>query len=160
VLTHNPTDGAKQLHVVYTARQNLEYHLKTGRFPDGAVLVKDVFATRTVALTTGTASYAGDLAGRFIVVKDGAGKLGLLRRRRDEANSHGQLQGRLLDVPRAGPGAGPPVSPRLPAPAKTPRAMMHRSLQARWCVSLPRRPPCVVRSSFRGCDLKLGFKVT
>jgi hypothetical protein len=40
------------------------------------VLVKDVFAARTEALTTGTASYAGDLAGRFVMVKDDAGKLG------------------------------------------------------------------------------------
>lgn len=76
VLADNPADGAKQLHVVYTARQNLEAYLRTGHFPDGAVLVKDVFAARTEALTTGTASYAGDLAGRFVMVKDGAGKLG------------------------------------------------------------------------------------
>lgn len=76
VLADNPTDGAKQIHVVYTARKNLEEYLKTGRFPDGAVLVKDVFAARTEALTTGTASYAGDLAGRFVMVKNGSGKLG------------------------------------------------------------------------------------
>jgi Cytochrome P460 len=73
VLADKPADGAKELHVVYTARQNLEAYLKTGRFPDGAVLVKDVFAARTEALTTGTSSYAGDLAGRFVMVKDGAG---------------------------------------------------------------------------------------
>jgi len=76
VLADKPAEGAKQLHIVYTARENLETYLKTGRFPDGAVLVKDVFAARTEALTTGTASYAGDLAGRFVLVKDGAGKLG------------------------------------------------------------------------------------
>lgn len=76
VLADNPADGAKQLHVVYTARHNLEEYLRTGRFPDGTVLVKDVFAARTEALTTGTVSYAGDLAGRFVMVKDGAGKLG------------------------------------------------------------------------------------
>jgi hypothetical protein len=73
VLADKPADGAKELHVVYTARQNLEAYLRTGRFPDGAVLVKDVFNARTEALTTGTSSYAGDLAGRFVMVKDGAG---------------------------------------------------------------------------------------
>lgn len=76
VLADSPADGAKELHVVYTARQTLEEYLRTGRFPEGAMLVKDVFAARTEALTTGTASYAGDLAGRFVMVKDSAGKLG------------------------------------------------------------------------------------
>lgn len=76
VLADKPADGAKQLHVVYTARQNIEAYLRTGRFPDGAVLVKDVFNARTEALTTGTSSFAGDLAGRFVLVKDSAGKLG------------------------------------------------------------------------------------
>jgi hypothetical protein len=76
VLADKPADGAKELHVVFTARQNLEAYLRTGRFPDGAVLVKDVFAARTEALTTGASSYAGDLAGRFVLVKDGAGRLG------------------------------------------------------------------------------------
>jgi hypothetical protein len=76
VLADKPADGAKQIHVVYTARRNVEAYLKTGRFPDGAVLVKDIFAGRTEPLTTGTSSYAGDLAARFVMVKDGAGKLG------------------------------------------------------------------------------------
>jgi Cytochrome P460 len=76
VLADKPADGAKQLHVVYTARQNVEAYLRTGRFPDGAVLLKDVFNARTETLTTGTSSYAGDLAGRFVLVKDGGGKLG------------------------------------------------------------------------------------
>lgn len=76
VLADNASEGAKQLHVVYTARRNLEEYLKTGRFPDGAVLVKDVFAAQTEALTTGTASYAGKLAGRFVMVKDSSSKLG------------------------------------------------------------------------------------
>ena len=76
VLADKPAEGAKQLHVVYTSRQNVETYLKTGHFPDGAMLLKDVFDTRTEVLTTGTSSYAGDLAGRFVLVKDGAGKLG------------------------------------------------------------------------------------
>lgn len=76
ILADKPADGAKQLHVVYTERKNLEAYLNDGRFPDGAVLVKDVFATKTEPLTTGTVSYAGELAGRFVMVKDGAGKLG------------------------------------------------------------------------------------
>ena len=76
VLADKPAAGAKEFHVVYTARQNVDEYRETGRFPDGAVLLKDVFNTRTEALTTGTSSYAGDLVGRFLMIKDGTGKLG------------------------------------------------------------------------------------
>jgi hypothetical protein len=74
VLADKPADGAKQMHVVYTERKNLDKYLESGRFPDGTVLVKDVFAAKTEALTTGTASYPGTLAGRFVLFKDDAGK--------------------------------------------------------------------------------------
>lgn len=76
VLADKPADGAKQIHAVYTERKNLEAYLKDGKFPDGAIIVKDVWGAKTEPLTTGTASYAGDLAGRFVMVKDVAGKLG------------------------------------------------------------------------------------
>lgn len=72
VLADKPEEGAKQLHVVYTERKNLDAYLATGAFPEGAVLVKDVYAAKTEPLTTGVASYAGDLAGRFVMVKDKA----------------------------------------------------------------------------------------
>src|SRR5262245_29206666 len=38
-----PPAGAQEIHVVYTARENADAYLKTGRFPDGAKLVKDIF---------------------------------------------------------------------------------------------------------------------
>lgn len=74
VLADDPKAGAKELHVVYTQRENVDAYRKSGAFPDGAVLVKDVFATSTEALTTGTSSYANALSGRFILVKDQANK--------------------------------------------------------------------------------------
>ncbi|HWA46694.1 MAG TPA: cytochrome P460 family protein [Dongiaceae bacterium] len=74
VLADDPEAGAKELHVVYTPRENVDAFRKTGAFPDGAVLVKDVFAARTEAMTTGTSSYADTLAGRFVMVKDQANK--------------------------------------------------------------------------------------
>lgn len=76
VLADKAEDGAKQMHAVYTERKNLEAYLKSGSFPDGTVLVKDVWGTKTEALTTGTASYASQLEGRFVMVKDADGKLG------------------------------------------------------------------------------------
>jgi len=76
VLAEKPQNGAKEMHTVYTERRNLEAYLSEGKFPDGAVIVKDVWGTRTEPLTTGTASFADRLAGRFVMVKDAAGKLG------------------------------------------------------------------------------------
>lgn len=62
--------GAKELHVVYAEPKSVEVYRETGAFPDGTVLVKDVFAAKTEALTTGIASYADTLKGRFVMVKD------------------------------------------------------------------------------------------
>lgn len=70
VLADKPEEGAKQLHVVYIERKNLGAYLASGAFPEGTMLVKDVYAAKTEPLTTGTVSYAGDLAGRFVMVKD------------------------------------------------------------------------------------------
>jgi len=76
VLAEKPQDGAKELHAVYTERKNVEAYLNDGKFPDGAVFVKDLWNAKTEELPTGTASFAGDLIGRFVMVKDAAGKLG------------------------------------------------------------------------------------
>lgn len=74
VLADDPEAGAKEFHVVYTLPENVDAYRKTGAFPDGAILVKDVFATGTEAMTTGTASYASTLIGRFVMVRDQADK--------------------------------------------------------------------------------------
>jgi Cytochrome P460 len=74
VRADEPEKGAKELHVVYARPETVKAYRKTGAFPDGAVLVKDVFATKTEALTTGIASYADTLKGRFVLVKDKTGK--------------------------------------------------------------------------------------
>lgn len=66
--------GASQLHVVYAEPATVVAYRQSGRFPDGAVLVKDVFSTTTDDLTTGTVSYADSLLGRFVMVKGAAGR--------------------------------------------------------------------------------------
>lgn len=76
VLADNPADGAKKIHAVYTAPENVGAYLETGTFPDGAVLVKDVWHAKSAELTTGTVSYEDTLEGRFVLVKDRSGKLG------------------------------------------------------------------------------------
>ncbi|MER8634450.1 cytochrome P460 family protein [Mesorhizobium opportunistum] len=74
LLSDEPDKGAKQLHVVYTQPESVEAYLKTGTFPDGTVLIKDVYGTKTEDLTTGRSSYADTLIGRFVMVKDKSNK--------------------------------------------------------------------------------------
>jgi len=66
--------GAKQLHVVLASPGSIEAYRKDGRFPDGTVLVKEVFETATKEMTTGTVSHADKLKGWFVMVKDSAGR--------------------------------------------------------------------------------------
>jgi hypothetical protein len=62
--------GAKQIHVVYASPGTIAAYRKSGRFPDGSVLVKEVFEATTGAMTTGTVSHAQTLTGWFVLVKD------------------------------------------------------------------------------------------
>jgi hypothetical protein len=66
--------GSKQLHMVYASPGTIAAYRRDGRFPDGAVLVKEVFNTTTNPMTTGTVSSAGSRAGWFVMVKDKVGR--------------------------------------------------------------------------------------
>jgi hypothetical protein len=66
--------GAKELHVVYASPGTITAYRRDGRFPDGAVLVKEVFEATTGAMTTGTVSHAQTLKGWFVMVKDSNGR--------------------------------------------------------------------------------------
>jgi len=66
--------GSKELHVVRASPGSVEAYRKDGRFPDGTVLVKEVFKTATKEMTTGTVSHADELKGWFVMVKDSAGR--------------------------------------------------------------------------------------
>jgi Cytochrome P460 len=66
--------GAKELHVVYASPGTITAYRKGGRFPDGAVLVKEVFEAATGPMTTGTVSHAQALKGWFVMVKDSQGR--------------------------------------------------------------------------------------
>jgi Cytochrome P460 len=66
--------GAKQLHFVYASPGAVAAYRAAGGFPDGAVLVKEVFQGVTRQMTTGTVSGVGTLAGWFVMVKDGKGR--------------------------------------------------------------------------------------
>jgi Cytochrome P460 len=62
--------GSKEIHVVYASPDAIASYRKDGRFPDGSVLVKEVFEATSAAMTTGTVSHAQKLKGWFVMVKD------------------------------------------------------------------------------------------
>jgi Cytochrome P460 len=66
--------GSKELHVVYASPGTITAYRRDGRFPDDAVLVKEVFQAATGPMTTGTVSRAETLKGWFVMVKDGNGR--------------------------------------------------------------------------------------
>jgi hypothetical protein len=66
--------GSKQLHVVYASPGTIAAYRKDGHFPDGTVLVKEVYKATTKPMTTGTVSSAGTLSGWFVMVKDDVGR--------------------------------------------------------------------------------------
>jgi hypothetical protein len=66
--------GSKEMHVVYASPGAIAAYRKDGHFPDGTVLVKEVFKATTRDMTTGTVSSAGTLAGWFVMVKDNVGR--------------------------------------------------------------------------------------
>jgi hypothetical protein len=63
--------GSKEIHEVYASPGTIDAYRKTGRFPEGAILVKEVFGTSTGSMTTGTVSHADQLKGWFVMVRDG-----------------------------------------------------------------------------------------
>lgn len=66
--------GASGVHVVYTQPGVIEHYRQTGEFPDGAVLVKELLGAKTSAMTTGVVSYASELEGWFVMIKDRKGR--------------------------------------------------------------------------------------
>ncbi|QOG21566.1 MULTISPECIES: cytochrome P460 family protein [Bradyrhizobium] len=64
--------GSKEVHVVYASPGVIDAYRRDKRFPNGAVLIKEVFNAATSEMTTGTVSRADTLKGWFVMVKDTA----------------------------------------------------------------------------------------
>jgi len=63
--------GSTEYHVVYTQPETIDYYKEHGRFPDGAVLVKELIHAETMPMTTGPAvSHATKIKGWFVLVRD------------------------------------------------------------------------------------------
>jgi hypothetical protein len=71
-----PDGGASGFHDVYTEKSSVEAFRKTGTFPDGATLVKELRASNEGTYTTGQGvSYAtGNLKQWFVMIKDSEGR--------------------------------------------------------------------------------------
>ena len=67
--------GVHEYHVVYTQLGTIAHYQKTGQFPDGAVLVKELLHAKTMAMTTGPAvGHATTTKGWFVLVRDTKGR--------------------------------------------------------------------------------------
>ena len=66
--------GAAGLHNVYTQRGVAEEFRQNGKFPDGAVIIKELLKGETGSMTTGTVSRGTEVEGWFVMVKDTEGR--------------------------------------------------------------------------------------
>lgn len=66
--------GSKSFHNVYTQPETIAAFRSTGKFPDGAVLVKELLTATTGTMTTGEVSHATETEGWFIMIKDTQGR--------------------------------------------------------------------------------------
>lgn len=62
--------GAAGIHQTYTQPDAVDAYRRTGEFPNGTVLVKELLGAQTQPMTTGVVSHASELEGWFVMVKD------------------------------------------------------------------------------------------
>jgi len=63
-----------QMHTTYASPGAAESYRKTGKFPDGTVLVKEVFGTEHAQMTTGDVHWASGTKVWFVMMKDEKGR--------------------------------------------------------------------------------------
>ena len=67
--------GVHEYHVVYTQPETIAYYRTHRRFPDGAVLVKELLNAETMAMTTGPAvGHGTTIKGWFVLIRDTKGR--------------------------------------------------------------------------------------
>ena len=71
-----PDGGASGFHDVYTEKETVEAFRKTGQFPDGATLVKELRASEAADYTTGrgVSHSTSGLKQWFVMIKDSKGR--------------------------------------------------------------------------------------
>ena len=58
------------MHVTYVSPGTAAYYRKTGKFPDGNVMVKEILSTNHAKLTTGDAHWSTTIQVWFVQIKD------------------------------------------------------------------------------------------
>jgi len=72
-----PEGGASGFHDVYTEPETVAAYRRTGQFPDGATLIKELRAANAADYTTGKGvSHATTIKQWFVMVKDAKGRFG------------------------------------------------------------------------------------
>lgn len=69
-----PNQPVNELHVVYARKEDVQTYRRNGKFPDGAVLVKEITAVGSGELTTGQDYWATDVKVWFVLIKDSKGR--------------------------------------------------------------------------------------
>jgi hypothetical protein len=69
-----PGKPVDELHGVYARPEDVQAYRRDGKFPDGAVLVKDVTKVDSEKLTTGLATRSTDIKIWFVMIKDAKGR--------------------------------------------------------------------------------------
>jgi hypothetical protein len=74
--TYTPTgvNGETEMHPTYASPGAAQYYRKNGKFADGTVLVKEVFATDHGQMTTGDVRWASGTKVWFVMIKDEKGR--------------------------------------------------------------------------------------
>lgn len=67
-------DGVADTHAVYSRPSDVEQYRATGKFPDGAVLIKEVAETIGSSHTTGKAFWVAETKTWFLMIKDVKGR--------------------------------------------------------------------------------------
>jgi len=63
-----------EMHNVYTKPEAIQAYRRDGKFPDGAVLVKEITDADAAKLTTGESSWSTDTKVWFVMIKDSKGR--------------------------------------------------------------------------------------
>jgi cytochrome c len=69
-----PDQPVNEMHNVYSRPDDIEAYRRDGKFPDGAILVKDVTTVGSEKLTTGQSTWTKDIKIWFVMVKDSNGR--------------------------------------------------------------------------------------
>ena len=69
-----PDKPVDEMHNVYARPEDVQAYRRDGKFPDGAILVKDVTTVGSDKLTTGQSTWTKDIKIWFVMVKDSKGR--------------------------------------------------------------------------------------